>query len=93
MKAAIVLGVLLAAGAAAALPLYSIHPAGTEPVAVGKLVIQPGADRACLNVPLLAADPAAPADGDVWFVHTVSRQQGCVRMGGATHCWDAEEVP
>lgn len=89
----LVLGLLLAAGVAAALPPYAVNPLGTDAVANGKLLIVPGATRACFNVPLRTADPPAPADGDVWFVHTGIRHQGCVRMSGATRCWDATLTP
>lgn len=86
---------LLAAVPAAALPGYAVNPNGTDAVVNGTLIVRQDVldDRACLNVELLAADPPAPADGDLWIVNTIAEHRLCFQALGLTHCIPATLSP
>lgn len=88
LRRLLVAGALLLtlAGLAAALPGYSLNPAGTDAIVNGQLVIQGDGTRAPLNVTVFTSMPPAPADNSIWIVHGGGQQAFCFRAAGTTFC-------
>lgn len=80
-------------GPSVASTVYQVNPNGTDAQVYGTLRVAAEGARPCLRVPLLATDPAAPEDNQLWFVDDTGTHKGCYRSGGTNYCWTATALP
>ena len=84
----LLIGALLLIATAAFATGWAVNPAGTDALALGKLILRPATDEACLNLQLLEADPATPVPNDFWCVRPTHRC--CFRTAqNLNYCWIA----